>query len=708
MELRKGRNRADRRKMMKKWKKPLAVLCALTLAIGLFATGCTPTTPPDEGNTDPSATQNPPQGGGDDQTVTPPKDDEPPVTPPKEDDETPVTPPVDVQPSTMPRIDINTDNGSNSFATDYGLGNKPSIEYVASKVSVSNCGEDYALEDIACQVKARGNYTLNYDKKPIRLKFDKKQKMLGLNGGEKFKSWVLLADYKDDSMLRNSTALYLSKYILGTDGYYSSDYCDVELYINGQYWGVYLLVEQQQVNKNRVNITEPEDADGNEYTGTDIGYFVEYDGYFNAEAPLEKFTIDYNNFATLTRLNGSTFQPDRRAAPAGNEASDHIIGYSISSDIYSQEQNNFIASYIGNAYKLCYEAIYRHNYLAFDDTYTTLVKSSATTAESCISAAVDIDSMVDSYIIQEITCDSDVSWSSFYMDVDFGAKGDKLLRFEAPWDFDSALGNRNACENSTGMYAANSNNPWLVMFASQDWFNNKVKARWQRADDAGVFDGALQQIDDVTAKYAQNFAENIKRWGYMNVRGELCWAAQQCSNQAESAAYLKSWLSKRFDYLGYAWGAPDSDEEDDVQGTAYRFEAENCSLTGGIQIKQGNGASGNGYLGNVSGGTGKTMSFTVTAQSATRASLYIGLSKRSFEASLAGWFTLTVNGKAVTIPYGRMVPSTSTNEWHDWTAVKMADITLTAGANTVVVTTASGDTTNVDYFELISPVTLNR
>lgn len=607
--------------------------------------------------------------------------------------------------SEMPRIDINEENGSFDFATVPTLEKKGDIEYVNCFVSVSNCEEEYELTDILCEVKARGNYTLNYNKKPLRLKFDKKQKMLGLNDGEKFKNWVLLADYKDDSMLRNSTAFYLGNQLLGSDGYYTTDYRDVELYINGQYWGMYLLVEQQEVKGDRVDITEPEDDDGNEYLGTDIGYFLEYDGYFNTEDPLNKFTINYNNFAPVRRASGSSFTPNSWPAPENEyTASDHIIGYTIKSDIYSEAQRDFVASYLGNVYKLCYEAIYNDKFYAFNDTYTSLVNSTATTAEECIAAVIDIDSLVSTYIIQEICCDSDINWSSFLMDVDFGAGGDKLLRFEAPWDYDSALGNRPSCESGLGMYAAESLNPWLVMFATQNWFNTKVKAKWRSAAHYGVFDGALEQIDTAVSTFSAYYTKNTQKWGFMNVWGELCWAAQQCKNQAESAAYLKQWLTTRFSYLEAVWGASGQTDEEDVTGSKYRFEAESCTINGGIQTRQGNGASGDGYLGSVAGGAGKTISFTVTAKSAAEVTLYIGLSRRSYEANLSSWFSLAVSGKAISIYFLRTVPAGG--DWHDWTSVKMANIDLKAGANSIVISTVSGDATNVDYFEFISPVTL--
>ncbi len=66
-------------------------------------------------------------------------------------------------------------------------------EYVASVIDVFNCDAEYELS-AAAGVKVRGNSTADQseDEKPYRIKFEKKQGMLGLNGGQKLKRWVLL------------------------------------------------------------------------------------------------------------------------------------------------------------------------------------------------------------------------------------------------------------------------------------------------------------------------------------------------------------------------------------------------------------------------------------------------------------------------------------------------------------------------------------
>lgn len=91
------------------------------------------------------------------------------------------------------------------------------------------------LDNTEAEVKVRGNWTTTYDKKPLRIKFAEKQNMAGLNDGAQMKNWVLIAEYKDASMLRNKATFQIAEEILGKDGFYVSDSEFVEVYINEQY-----------------------------------------------------------------------------------------------------------------------------------------------------------------------------------------------------------------------------------------------------------------------------------------------------------------------------------------------------------------------------------------------------------------------------------------------------------------------------------------
>lgn len=431
--------------------------------------------------------------------------------------------------------------------------------YEECTVTVKDAEGSVLIDKADADVKVRGNWTTMYNKKPFRIKFADKQSMLGLNDGAEMKNWLLLGEYKDFSMLRNKAAFDMAEGILGEDGYYTSDCELVEVVINGRYWGVYLLAEQQQINKNRIDITEAEEN----YEGTDIGYFMEFDGYYVNEDKLQQFYVTYNGNAPLVPYDGKGGSGKTIECLQGGSGD---VGITIKSDIYSQEQHDFIANYVNNVYKILYEAAYNNKAFVFDDDYNEISETTEITPREAVEAVIDVQSLVDSYILCEIACDADIYWSSFFMDVDFGEGGSKKLTFEAPWDFDSALGNKNRCASGEGFYAANivkdvndrykTINPWLAVLLNADWYEQLVKERFAKAYDEGVFDKVIEDLTTVSETHEEAFTRNYDRWD--NIRnneaaGELCSAAKRCKTQMEAAEYLASWLTTRIAFLHDAW-----------------------------------------------------------------------------------------------------------------------------------------------------------
>ncbi len=472
----------------------------------------------------------------------------------------------------MPVLYINSESGKNDFVTspvngyvssqiaswtpDYVI--PPEPYYEKCSISITDTDGTVLLSGAESQVKVRGNWTTSYVKKPLRIKFDKKQSLLGLNDGEKFKNWVLLAEYKDLSMIRNQAAFMISDGLFEPDGLYSSDSTPVEVYINGAYWGVYLLAEQQQVSKGRVNVTEPE----KDYKGTDIGYFMEYDGYFTQEDPLHKFRLDFNGNSPVRGFDGK----DGTRTIKLLDYDKYEVGITIKSDIYSQEQHDFIASYVNNIYRIMYEAAYNDKAFRFTDDLSSITQSSDLTPEQAVKAVVDTNSLADMYIISEITCDADIYWSSFFMSVDLGPEGDGRLRFEAPWDFDSSLGNRDRCADGKGFYAANivpdvnltyqTINPWLAMLMYEPWFHDIISEKWSAAYDSGLFSRTFEMIGNSSA-LSPAYERNYKRWNiYENlgvVGSELSARAAACHNRSEAASYMLEWLKTRIEFLNDYW-----------------------------------------------------------------------------------------------------------------------------------------------------------
>ncbi len=442
----------------------------------------------------------------------------------------------------------------------------PAPYYEACQITLYDPKQDGTPAALDAEVKVRGNWTTTYDKKPLRIKFTEKQNLLGLNGGAEFKNWLLLAAYKDGSMLRDKTALSIAREILEPDGLYAADAQLVEVQINGEYWGVYLLTEQQQVDNDRIAITEPEQPD---YTGTDIGYLLEFDGYYYNEEPLQQFHVDYNDNAPLKPFEGDE-EPKQTITclPENDDDIKRDVGMTIKSKINSQEQHDFIANYVNQVYRIMYAAAYEDKAYQFNKDYSDIEPADQMTPQEAVEAVVNVKSLADAYVIAELTCDADIYWSSFYMDADFGPDGDKKLTFEAPWDFDSGLGNKKRCKDGTGFYAGSivpdvddntyeTVNPWLAVLMHEEWYQDIIRETWTKAYDSGVFTNAVRTVmaDSETAKEA--FKRNYAKWDNLihneAFSMELCKRARDAKSQKEAADYLADWLQSRINFLNDYW-----------------------------------------------------------------------------------------------------------------------------------------------------------
>lgn len=405
------------------------------------------------------------------------------------------------------------------------------------------------------EVKARGNWTTTYPKKSLRIKFAKKQNIAGLHSGEQYKNWVLLAAYKDPSLLRDAVGFKMySKMFPG----YVSDCQLVELEINGVYFGVYLLAELQEAKRLGLTNAKKDSAD------TNIGYLIEFDSYSNTEADNEKFWINY--LGDVKDYNGKRVDELQG-------------GYTIKSEIKDKAQHDFIADYMNKLWKICYSAVYNKKYYHFDSnyqlqSYTPEGSNDDEKCRNCISQVINIESLADTYIFNEIVCDPDLYLTSFFMNVDFGEGKDHLLYFNAPWDFDSSMGNKDFCAaksssgNITGkndMFAGSCQtdvncqhprihaNPWMVIFIREAWFQNLVKERWAAIPAQQILTELQEYIDENSSKdYQPVFNANLKVWGvstkHPGVEKELCSASKAAAakSQAASAEYFKGWLTNRF------------------------------------------------------------------------------------------------------------------------------------------------------------------
>src|SRR5690625_4412854 len=262
-------------------------------------------------------------------------------------------------------------------------------DYNDAKVSLFNLEEEYELDNLDAHFRGRGNSSWEkFDKKGFKLKFDKKQSLFGK---AKNKHYALVAEGYDTTLTKNKVAYTLGAKVLSNIEY-STEAHLIDLYINKEYYGIYILIEHRRVGKGRVDIES-------EYGEIDTGYLLEYDARAavgNIEG-IDYFTIPQLRHPFLVKY----------PKPKNYESKGNITELEFRSQIF------FIQSYLKEAL----EALYSGDKELIDQYF-------------------DIPSVVDMYILQEYIKNYDSGWSSQYM---YKKPGGKLY-FGPPWDFDITAG----------------------------------------------------------------------------------------------------------------------------------------------------------------------------------------------------------------------------------------------------------------------------
>ena len=450
----------------------------------------------------------------------------------------------------MPRLDIYTDDGGDVTSKDV---------YKHGTATLSNCHEKFAFENVGVNIRARGNSTFGAPKKPFRLKFDKKQEMLGLNGGKAYKSWVLLADYYDGSMLRTFGTFKFAKALMESK-YYSSDCTHVEVYLNGEYRGVYLLCEQTQMNRGRVDIPEKEDGDNS----LEHGYLMIGVGGQADEPELVTIPIDLH----ITDRTGQTRYY-------------HSINFTLSGGTYTGEQKAYVSRYVAGVFQVMGRAINENEYFTLHRDGRLTPKRSfewAVTDEEkqieTISAVFNLESAVSMCILDEICKNLDAM--AFNMYVDLSPEGDGVLTLAAPWDFDFSMANTHysTTHSYTGFYATNFSesegvrvNFLYVLLGRIPWFEDMIRQHWQA--NYTELKTVVTEMVSVNHAYDAAFNRDWERWGkpvHRNlIHHHSAADLSTFSEHADAGTFVTDWLTMRLWWLNKQWGDGTGDDLFDVE-----------------------------------------------------------------------------------------------------------------------------------------------
>lgn len=369
-------------------------------------------------------------------------------------------------------------------------------------------------------IEYRGSTSQWFDKKPYGIETrnaDTSDRAVELLGMPAETDWALIAPMNDKSLLRDVLA-----YRLAADatagGVWTPRTRLVELVLNGNYEGVYILLEKIKRGKNRVNIAklEAKDTTDPKITG---GYLLSMDKVNNNPGgDWESNYPPFNGSQSKTYFQINYPKPENRVQPQF----DHIKNY-------LDDFEKAIADWQPNSGGLPeYEKW------------------------------IDVDSWINYLLVNEISKNTDGYRLSAYFHKDRDDR-DPLLKMGPVWDFNIAFGMANYCEGEfhTG-WAKDFNDYcggdwWVIHFwwkkiCSDTNFQKKTAARWKELRANEWSDNRLDfVVDSLTALIAEPQVRNFQRW---QILGQYLWPnAYVGQTWQQEIDYLKNWLKNRVEWM---------------------------------------------------------------------------------------------------------------------------------------------------------------
>ena len=347
---------------------------------------------------------------------------------------------------TLPVVYLNTTNNVAITSKE---------EYITGSLYIDPLSTGYkalgsAESPITGQFKGRGNWTwTGFDKKPYRIKFDKKQAVLGMPSN---KHWCLMA-HADDCLgfLKNYAGYKLSE-ALGLK--WTPKAVPVELVMNGEYYGLYFLTEQVRIGSNRVNVTEQEDNATDSVSG---GWLVEIDNYYEDG----NVTLREGNYQQVWITMKSP-------------------------EILSAQQRTYIEAQLNGLN----DAIWGSK-------------------EEDVWSRLDLDEAVKYYLVQELMEDCESYHGSCYLYKDRDRNGQSEKWFFGPvWDFGNAF---NRGQEKWIYDSPQFDQYWIGQLATWPQFQAKLEEIWYvfRHDQQSNF---LTTMDHLATLIAQGAKNDAAKW----------------------------------------------------------------------------------------------------------------------------------------------------------------------------------------------------
>ena len=320
------------------------------------------------------------------------------------------------------------------------------------------------LDETMDRFKVRGNLTSELSKKPFTFTLPHSMSLFGMSESQ---NWHLLANATDGSYIRNQIMLDWADEI---SNIYNPSGEFVDLYINGEYQGLYFLAETIEISENRLKINATDSL------------LVEMELYYRAPEE-ENYIVTQQEHYWVVHKDGMMSKKEL---------------YDV--EMYLNDIENALYSSDG------------------------ISKISGNSLEELL----DFDSWTDTWLLKEISADHDLGNTSQFGVVEEW-ESRSILKAGPEWDFDLTLGNgmapwsmnpRNlvaAIPNTRGIKSV-SQNKWLSQMYLHRGFQDILKQKFQEEIQPKITRLLNYEIDDYVKNIRRAALMDSVRWNGNRIR----------------------------------------------------------------------------------------------------------------------------------------------------------------------------------------------
>ena len=425
-----------------------------------------------------------------------------------------------------------------------------SVESIHSSKQLSESGKILIMdsrgrsyfEGIIDEIHCRGNSSFDKtEKKSYTISLNKSMDLFEMG---KAKKWLLIANAFDDTLVRNASAFFIAELLKLP---YTPKFQYVDVYINGNFVGNYLLSEKVEIGKNRVNIRN-----------------------------LEKEVVSLNKNCNLADTDFFMEQQGRLFSTKGyhieKEPEDISGGYLLeleTSDRYGLEASGFLTSRMQPVVFASpkYASYNQVSYIAglyqdFEDAVFSADGSNPYTGKMYYEY-IDVDSFARKYLLEELVKNLDASFTSQYIYKYDDSISSKF--YAGPcWDYDKSIAASGITEDGInlndpkGLYAAvqeKESDIWYALYQHKDF----------RKTVAAIFFKELEphlknNCEKIFFEYSKNIRSsndcNMIRW---NTFPQAATIDEKRILYNTKVLELADFIDKRLDFLKSEWEALQDD-----------------------------------------------------------------------------------------------------------------------------------------------------